>query len=89
MTREEHLLTILAEECAEVAQRCSKALRFGLDEIQEGQSLTNAERITQELEGLKGTYMLLFEEKKLPRMRIGNVKNKQVRIEKWLNYSEQ
>ena len=30
MTREEHLLTIVAEECAEVAQRATKALRFGL-----------------------------------------------------------
>ena len=29
MTREEHLLTIVAEECAEVAQRATKALRFG------------------------------------------------------------
>lgn len=28
MTRAEHLLTILEEECIEVAQRISKALRF-------------------------------------------------------------
>jgi hypothetical protein len=28
----EHLLATLAEECAEVAQATSKALRFGLDE---------------------------------------------------------
>lgn len=49
MTREEHLLLCLAEECAEVAQRVSKALRFGLDEVQEGQALSNRERITEEL----------------------------------------
>lgn len=29
----EHLLTCLAEEAAEVAQDCGKALRFGLDDI--------------------------------------------------------
>lgn len=52
MTREEHLLTILAEECSEVAQRCSKALRFGLDEVQPGQTLNNCERINQELSDL-------------------------------------
>lgn len=49
MTREEHLLICLAEECAEVAQRVSKALRFGLDEVQEGQALNNRQRISEEL----------------------------------------
>lgn len=52
MTREEHLLTILAEECVEVAQRVSKALRFGLTEIQKGATLDNAERIVDELHDL-------------------------------------
>lgn len=46
---ERELLTILAEECCEVGQRVSKALRFGIDEIQPGQDLTNAERIMLEL----------------------------------------
>ena len=32
MNREEHLLTILSEECAEVIKDVSKALRFGLDD---------------------------------------------------------
>lgn len=49
MNRQEHLLTCLAEECAEVAQRVSKALRFGLLEIQPGQPLTNQERINEEI----------------------------------------
>jgi hypothetical protein len=48
MTREDHLLVRAMEECAEVAQRISKALVFGLDEIQPGQSLTNRQRIYQE-----------------------------------------
>lgn len=43
------LLTLLAEECTEVGQRASKAVRFGLDEIQKGQELTNRERLHQEL----------------------------------------
>jgi NTP pyrophosphatase (non-canonical NTP hydrolase) len=49
MNREEHLLSCLAEECAEVAQRVSKALRFGLREVQPGQDLNNRERIELEL----------------------------------------
>ncbi len=39
------VLTIIAEECAEVAQRCTKALRFGLTEIEPGHERTNAWRI--------------------------------------------
>lgn len=43
------LLDQLCEEPAEVIQRVCKALRFGLDEVQPGQHLTNEERILQEL----------------------------------------
>jgi len=46
---ERELLTILAEECCEVGQRVSKALRFGIWEVQPEQKLTNAERIEIEL----------------------------------------
>jgi len=50
---ERELLTILAEECCEVAQRCTKALRFGTSEIQPGQNLSNSERIEMELGDVK------------------------------------
>ncbi|WP_336801446.1 hypothetical protein [Kaistia sp. MMO-174] len=52
MNRQEHLLTCLAEECAEVAQRVSKALRFSLAEVQPGQPDSNAKRIAAELKDL-------------------------------------
>lgn len=52
MNRIEHLLAVLAEECAEVAQRCSKAQRFGINQRQADQPLTNAQRITVELNDL-------------------------------------
>jgi len=52
VTKIQHLLTCLAEECAEVAQRVSKAQRFGLQEVQPGQPLNNAERIVKELNDL-------------------------------------
>ena len=47
MTRTEHLLTILAEECAEVAKECSKALRFGLDDAYSGRTVK--ERLEAEI----------------------------------------
>jgi len=62
MTRSEHLLVILAEECNEVAQRVSKALRFGLEEIQPGQGKTNAERISDELDDLMAVLEMLCDE---------------------------
>ncbi len=42
------LLEILIEECAEVQQRATKMLRFGVKEIQPGQPLNNAERLARE-----------------------------------------
>lgn len=46
---EAELLTILIEECAEVQQRATKMLRFGVAEVQPGQSLTNAQRLSEEV----------------------------------------
>jgi hypothetical protein len=47
------LLTILAEECCEVAVRVSKVLRFGLMEVQRGQELTNSQRLAREVGGVQ------------------------------------
>lgn len=59
ITRNQHLLTVLAEECCEVAQRVSKALRFGVSEIQPGQPFTNAERIAQEFQDVLAAIEML------------------------------
>jgi NTP pyrophosphatase (non-canonical NTP hydrolase) len=48
MNEKEHLLTVLSEECAEVAQRACKAARFGLSEIQPGQLDDNTRRLERE-----------------------------------------
>lgn len=42
-------MVVLMEECDELSQRCSKAIRFGMTEIQPGQELNNKQRIEQEL----------------------------------------
>jgi hypothetical protein len=55
MTKEEYLLLCLAEECAEVSQRIIKALRFGLDEVQQSnpdEIRTNRQRISYEFNDL-------------------------------------
>lgn len=66
MTENEHLLLCLAEECDEVGQRVMKALRFGLDEVQPGQSFTNAERITLELHDLISVASILNDNGVIP-----------------------
>jgi hypothetical protein len=53
MTRQEQLLTIAMEECAEVQQRLSKILRFGLLEVQPGQTQTNLDRLYEEFYDLR------------------------------------
>lgn len=40
---------LLIEECAEVIQRATKLLRFGVEEVQPGQPLDNADRLSLEI----------------------------------------
>jgi NTP pyrophosphatase (non-canonical NTP hydrolase) len=87
MTEQELLLTCLAEECMEVAQRVTKALRFGLEEVQPGQPHNNAERITGELNDLFAVAMML-EGKGLPRFgRVEALDAKKAKVRKYLDYS--
>lgn len=62
MTLKEYLLNRLSEECAEVIQRVSKALTFGLDEVQPGQEHNNAYRIILEYIDLVTVFEMLEDE---------------------------
>jgi hypothetical protein len=62
MNLDEYTLACISEElseiiieCAKAQQRIDKALRFGLDEVQPGQDLTNRARIRAELHDLMGS----------------------------------
>ncbi len=88
MTEQEHLLVIIAEECAEVAQRATKALRFGLEEIQEGQKLTNSQRLQYEFSDLLGAYDLLSEKHPVSFPTSKQRRSKQSKIKKYLKYSK-
>lgn len=59
LNREQYLLTLIQEECAELSQRASKALRFGLFEVQSGQELDNWERLMGEYVDLYTTIQML------------------------------
>lgn len=89
MTRKEMLLTILAEECAETAQRVSKALRFTLEEIQPGQDFTNAERIVYEFNDICAMMEILSEGNILSGLYDSSaIWAKKEKIKKYLEYSE-
>lgn len=90
MNRTEHLLICLAEEAAEVSHRVSKALRFGLTEIQEGQPLTNAQRICQEFHDMLAIVELLEESGALERSPDTNaIERKKAKVLGWMQYAEQ
>lgn len=59
LTYNEYLLTCLAEEAAEVIQRVEKAKRFGMDEVQEGFTENNAERLAGEIEDFLGVLKMI------------------------------
>ena len=89
MTREDLLLLIFSEECNEVAQRVSKALRFGLDEVQIGQDNNNSDRIVYELSDLFAVYEMLRDEGILPDIKSYDLNVKKKKVEKYLLYSKE
>jgi homoserine acetyltransferase len=99
MNRLEHLLTILAEEAAEVTQAATKALRFGLEEVFPETGKSNLHRlIVEKLELTAVTEMLMAEllllgisaDDHLPIESVRHIiAAKKERVEKYLEYSKQ
>jgi len=87
----EHLIAIVMEECAEIAQAASKMLRFGLDDGYPGSDRTNRDDLVREVNDLLGVLELLEEYGiKLPG--IGDqrmIVDKKNRIKEYLNYSQE
>jgi NTP pyrophosphatase (non-canonical NTP hydrolase) len=87
MTAIEYLLITLAEECLEVAHRCSKALRFGLDDVEPGEEETNREKIAQELDDVAGAADELRDRGVLRDRSVGAITRKREKIKKMMEYS--
>lgn len=85
MKRSDHLLWVLAEECNEVAHRCSKAARFNLNLTEPGHTLNNAERIIQEYQDLIAAIEMLQEDGLLPKEISREAINaKKAKVEKYM-----
>lgn len=91
MNTEEYLLVCLMEECQEVSQRISKALRFGLEEVQKSnanETRTNRERINYELQDLQAVVGMLIEQNDAYQNSVDSFKARQLKREKLLRYME-
>ena len=84
MTEEQYLLTVLGEECAEVAHRTSKAIRFTMEEVQPGQQVSNRERIEGELSDLMAVAGMLGLEVSADLMAA-----KEKKVRKYMDYSRE
>jgi NTP pyrophosphatase (non-canonical NTP hydrolase) len=62
MKKNQFLLLKLAEECVEVAQRASKQIQFGKNEVQKDQQKTNATRLREEILDLFSVVSMLVQE---------------------------
>lgn len=88
MSFEQWLLTKLAEECVEVAQRALKAQQFGFKEVQKDQPFNNAERLSGELADLNTTARLLIQLKLIGPFDDLNIDElKRQKLNKYLEYS--
>lgn len=92
MNSTEHILACLAEECSEISEQCSKvsvriskALRFGLGEIQPGQLLSNMERIAVELADLQAVAEVLQD---LGVITLAQKDAKKAKLREFMGYSE-
>lgn len=92
MTLEQYYLTILAEECAEVGQMCSKSIRFGLNETKRDLTITNAERLYEEYIDLITVVKILVDsgyiKEPTQERKEEMIKNKLEKIKKYLDYSK-
>lgn len=91
MNKQEYLLTKLSEECAEVAQRVSKILCFGIDEKEPGQELTNEQRLKGEYYDLLAVFEMLEDEGFVIQDANFEVRqamiNKKAKVKKFMEYS--
>lgn len=89
LSEKQYLLICLAEECAEVQHRITKALRFGFDEVEPGQSLNNSERLIDEVTDLVAVLDMINESTDLPILYRDEYKisSKQTKVGKFMRYS--
>ena len=89
MNISEHLLTCLIEECSEIQQAASKALRFGLDDGHPEKTTTNAEDIAKECVDLVAVIEMLEEAGIIDRIRtLQGIEHKKAKVRHYMGYAK-
>jgi len=84
----DYLLSHIAQECAEIIVRITKAQHFGLDEKEPGQEFTNQERIAHEFCDLLALCEVATESGVLSNTAMGSrIEAKKLKAEKFREYS--
>lgn len=91
MNRTEYILTCIAEECAEIIKVCSKANRFGLDDMHPKTKRVNYDALIEETNDLLGALELLSEEgfDMIDIYDESAIDNKKDKIKHYMKYSEE
>jgi hypothetical protein len=84
MTRTQYLLVTLVEEFCEAGQRATKALRFGMNEVQPGHADDNVRRLERELADAVAVAEMLN-----LKIREEDKAAKREKVEKYMVYSRQ
>jgi NTP pyrophosphatase (non-canonical NTP hydrolase) len=90
MNKENEIMSILAEECAEVIQSISKCNRFGIDNLKPGKPKTNREHLEDELGDVLAMIDIMLEHDIIQRDKLDAAKyNKFEKLKKWSTIYEQ
>lgn len=84
MNKENEIMNILAEECAEVIQSISKCNRFGIDNLKPGKPKTNREHLEDELGDVLAMIDIMLEHDIIQRDKLDSAKNNKFeKLKKW------
>ena len=92
MKKAEHLLICLTEECAELQQAISKALRFGLDDGNPNGTTTNAQDIIRECLDVTALIELITDDEAIVESpsteeAFKAIKEKKEKVKKYMDYA--
>jgi len=94
LSREQHLLICLAEECAEVQKEISKILRFGLNDkpissLAGNMLEPNSARLSQEITDVQALIRMLIKEGLPIKIHQRKIIEKCLKVETYIRYAQE